>query len=187
MRRRARTWFPSSFRLPLWGKPPRSAGEGALRTPDLPPTHRFRCGDHLRPLIRPCYGPSRPWPAVRRTLKKPLSQPATAAMHDIRALRDDPAAYVRGWSSRGVADAQGQVDAILDLDARLRAAQTAVQAAQAERNEASKKIGQAKAAKDEAEAARLMAHVETLKTTLEEQGELERTLKEELSGTGGVL
>lgn len=108
-------------------------------------------------------------------------------MHDIRALRDDPATYVRGWSSRGVADAQGQVDAILGLDARLRAAQTAVQAAQAQRNDASKQIGQAKARKDEAEAARLMAHVETLKTTLEEQGALERTLKEELSGTGGVL
>ena len=108
-------------------------------------------------------------------------------MHDIRALRDDPAAYVRGWSSRGVADAQAQVDAILDLDARLRAAQTAVQAAQAERNDASKQIGQAKAKKDEAEAARLMAHVETLKKTLEEQGELERRLKEELLGTGGVL
>ena len=108
-------------------------------------------------------------------------------MHDIRALRDDPAAYVRGWSSRGVADARAQVDAILDLDARLRAAQTAVQAAQAERNDASKQIGQAKAKKDEAEAARLMAHVETLKKTLEEQGELERRLKEELLGTGGVL
>ena len=108
-------------------------------------------------------------------------------MHDIKALRDDPATYVRGWSSRGVADAQGEVDRIRDLDARLRAAQTAVQAAQAERNEASKKIGQAKSAKDEAEAARLMAHVETLKKTLEEQGELERALKEELLGTGGVL
>ena len=108
-------------------------------------------------------------------------------MHDIRALRDDPAAYVRGWSSRGVADAQGQVDAILDLDVRLRAVQTAVQAAQGQRNDASKLIGQAKAKKDEAEAARLMAQVETLKQTLEEQGELERKLKEELSGAGGVL
>jgi seryl-tRNA synthetase len=68
----------------------------------------------------------------------------------------------------------------LDLDARLRAAQTALQAAQAERNESSKKIGQAKAQKDEAEATRLMAHVETLRKTLEEQTEVEREAGEQL-------
>jgi seryl-tRNA synthetase len=100
-------------------------------------------------------------------------------MHDIRAIRETPELYEKAWAAKGSA---GQVAEILALDAKLRAAQTALQNAQAERNEASKKIGQAKAQKDEAEATRLMAHVETLKKTLEEQAELERTLGEELRG-----
>jgi seryl-tRNA synthetase len=91
-------------------------------------------------------------------------------MHDIRAIRENPERYERCWAAKG---AEGRTAEILDLDARLRAAQTALQAAQAERNESSKKIGQAKAAKDEAEASRLIAHVETLKKTLEEQSEVE--------------
>ena len=94
-------------------------------------------------------------------------------MHDIRAIRENPELYEKHWAAKGMA---GRVAEMLDLDARLRAAQTALQAAQADRNEASKKIGQAKARKDEAEATRLMAHVEVLKKTLEEQGELEREL-----------
>jgi len=92
-------------------------------------------------------------------------------MHDIRAIRENPELYEKHWAAKGMS---GRVAEILDLDGRLRAAQTALQAAQAERNEASKKIGQAKAKKDEAEATRLMAHVETLKKTLEEQAEVER-------------
>ena len=96
-------------------------------------------------------------------------------MHDIRAIRETPELYEKHWAAKGMS---GRVAEILDLDARLRAAQTALQAAQAERNETSKKIGQAKAKKDEAEATRLMAHVETLKTTLEEQTELEREVGE---------
>jgi seryl-tRNA synthetase len=88
-------------------------------------------------------------------------------MHDIKAIRDDAAAYVSGWSSRGVSDAEGVVATILDLDARLRAAQTSFQAAQARRNEASKLIGAAKAQKDEAKAQGLMAEVATLKGEIE--------------------
>jgi seryl-tRNA synthetase len=102
-------------------------------------------------------------------------------MHDIRAIRENPELYVKGWDAKGLSGSE-LVRQILDLDARLRAVQTAAQAAQAERNETSKKIGQAKARKDEAEAARLMAHVEELKKTLEEQSELERALAAELKG-----
>src|SRR5258708_39592921 len=94
-------------------------------------------------------------------------------MHDIRAIRETPELYIKGWDARGLSGAD-LVARIADLDATLRAAQTAWQAAQAERNEASKKIGQAKAAKDEAEATRLMAHVELLKTRLEVESEGER-------------
>jgi len=89
-------------------------------------------------------------------------------MHDIKAIRDDEdGRYLRGWTSRGVKDAGAQVQAILKLDAELRAAQTAFQAAQARRNELSKQIGQAKGQKDETRAQALMAEVEGLKAEID--------------------
>jgi seryl-tRNA synthetase len=102
-------------------------------------------------------------------------------MHDIRAIRDNPELYVKQWDAKGLSGRELVVQ-ITELDARLRAAQTALQEAQAERNNASKLIGQAKAKKDEAEAQRLMAHVETLKGTLEAQTAVEREAGEELRG-----
>jgi seryl-tRNA synthetase len=72
-------------------------------------------------------------------------------MHDIRAIRETPDVYIQGWTAKGLSGAE-LVARILDLDGKLRAAQTAWQSAQAERNEASKKIGAAKVAKDEAAA-----------------------------------
>jgi seryl-tRNA synthetase len=84
-------------------------------------------------------------------------------MHDIRAIRDHPAAFVSGWSSRGVADALALVDEILTLDTALRAAQTAGQTALARRNESSKLIGAAMGKKDLVEAERLKGEVESLK------------------------
>src|ERR1700744_4046517 len=101
-------------------------------------------------------------------------------MHDVRALRESPQAFVEGWTSRGVSDAPNLVDELLALDHGLRAAQTAFQDAQARRNEASKLIGQAKGRKDEAEAQRLMAEVESLKATITERSEEERVLGERL-------
>jgi seryl-tRNA synthetase len=110
-------------------------------------------------------------------------------MHDIRALRENPEPYVKGWDARGLSGAE-LVRKITDLDAQLRAAQTAWQAVQAERNEASKKIGAAKAAKDEAEAARLIAHVETLKARQEAEGAAEKAagadLNELLAGLANI-
>jgi seryl-tRNA synthetase len=84
-------------------------------------------------------------------------------MHDIRALRDTPDAYVAGWSSRGVDHAAEIVADILKLDLELRAAQTAGQDALAKRNAASKLIGAAMGRKDMAEADRLKGEVESLK------------------------
>ena len=101
-------------------------------------------------------------------------------MHDIRAIRETPDAYVRGWSSRGVADASAKVEEIVALDAKLRAAQTAFQAAQARRNEASKLIGAAKAKKDEAGAAALMAEVAALKESIEQHSAEETRFSGEL-------
>jgi len=98
-------------------------------------------------------------------------------MHDIKAIREDPAAYDRAWGSKGLSP---QTPALLEIDARLRAAQTALQEAQGRRNESSKLIGMAKAKKDEAEAQRLMGEVENLKAVIAEQGEAERIAGEQL-------
>jgi seryl-tRNA synthetase len=98
-------------------------------------------------------------------------------MHDIKAIRDNPAAFDAGWSSRGLS---AQTPAILALDGQLRAAQTALQAAQSRRNEASKLIGQAKAKKDEAGAAALMSEVEALKGEMTAQAEVEARIGGEL-------
>ncbi|MFT4075360.1 MAG: serine--tRNA ligase [Asticcacaulis sp.] len=101
-------------------------------------------------------------------------------MHDIKAIRENPQSFVQGWSRRGRETAQSDVDALLALDSDLRAAQTAFQAAQSRRNEASKLIGQAKAQKDETKAQALMAEVAELKTTIETTQEAERVKGEEL-------
>jgi seryl-tRNA synthetase len=98
-------------------------------------------------------------------------------MHDIKAIRDNPAAYDAGWKSRGL---DAQTPALLDLDQTLRAAQTAVQTAQSRRNDASKLIGQAKAQKDEARAAALMAEVEALKGEMAAAAETEAAVGKQL-------
>ena len=84
-------------------------------------------------------------------------------MHDIRLIRDDPAAFDRGLAARGLAPLAA---ALLALDAQSRELQTALQTKLARRNEASKAIGQAKAQKDEATAQALMAEVAALKTDI---------------------
>lgn len=101
-------------------------------------------------------------------------------MHDIRAIRDNPEAFVAGWSSRGVDDAADVVARILALDVDLRAAQTRGQDALAKRNAASKAIGAAMGKKDMAEADRLKAEVEALKGEIAEAGEAEAAKGAEL-------
>ena len=100
-------------------------------------------------------------------------------MHDIKAIRDNPEAYDAAWAKRGLAP---QSAAILAIDQRLRAAQTAGQEAQSKRNDASKLIGQAKGRKDEAEAARLMEAVEGYKADLAAAGDAEKVESEALRG-----
>lgn len=101
-------------------------------------------------------------------------------MHDIRAIRDNPEAFVAGWSSRGVDDAADVVARILALDVDLRAAQTRGQDALAKRNAASKAIGAAMGRKDMAEADRLKAEVEALKGEIAEAGKAETAKGAEL-------
>ena len=84
-------------------------------------------------------------------------------MHDIRLIRDDPAAFDAALAKRGVAP---QSASLVTLDEQRRATIADSQTAQTRRNELSKAIGQAKAQKDEAKAQALMAEVASLKESL---------------------
>jgi len=81
-------------------------------------------------------------------------------MHDIRAIRENPSAFDAGLQKRGLGPQSG---GLLQLDAAYRAKVTEAQALQTRRNEASKEIGKAKAARDEATAERLMSEVAGIK------------------------
>jgi seryl-tRNA synthetase len=80
-------------------------------------------------------------------------------MHDIRLLRDDPAAFDAALGRRGTAP---QAAALLAIDEARRATVARAQAAQTDRNALSKQVGAAKAARDEERAAALMAQVAAL-------------------------
>ena len=84
-------------------------------------------------------------------------------MHDIRLIRDDPAAFDAALAKRGVAP---QSASLVTLDEQRRATIADSQTAQTRRNELSKAIGQAKAQKDEVKAQALMAEVASLKEAL---------------------
>lgn len=81
-------------------------------------------------------------------------------MHDIRDIRDDPAAFDAALIRRG---AEAAAAAILGLDEKRRSIATELQTLQARRNDASKAIGQAKAKGDAADAEALMAEVAAIK------------------------
>lgn len=86
-------------------------------------------------------------------------------MHDIRAIRDDPAAFGTAMARRGADELD--VGEILTLDVDRRGAQTALQEKQARRNALAKEIGQGKRAGTdtaawEAEATKLRGEMEAL-------------------------
>jgi len=84
-------------------------------------------------------------------------------MHDIRFIRENPDAFDAGLLRRGLGPRAAE---ILALDEKARGFTTQLQDLQTRRNAASKAIGVAKAKKDEAEAARLMAEVEAVKAEM---------------------
>ena len=84
-------------------------------------------------------------------------------MHDIRAIRENPAAFDAALARRGDAPVSDQV---LQVDAARRAKIQAAEAAQAEQNRASKLVGAARASGDEAEFERLRALVATKKAEI---------------------
>jgi len=84
-------------------------------------------------------------------------------MHDIKAIRDNPAAFDEGLARRGL---EPLADKIGEEDARWRAVSTALQEGLARRNEASKLIGAAMAKGDKDTAETLKAEVAELKAKL---------------------
>jgi seryl-tRNA synthetase len=100
------------------------------------------------------------------------------AMHDIKSIRDNPAAFDAGLKRRGLAPLSAS---LLAIDEKRRAAILASEQAQARRNAASKEIGDAKKTKDEARASRLMAEVAELKTTMPELELAAKIADEELA------
>jgi len=99
-------------------------------------------------------------------------------MHDIRAIRENPAEFDAALARRDLA---GMSSSILKLDEARRAKITAAEAAQAEQNAASKQVGAAKAKGDEAEFERLRALVGEKKAevaTMQAEG---KTLDTELT------
>ena len=98
--------------------------------------------------------------AVRPGLRSRHVPAIATNMHDIRLLRDDPAAFATALQRRGTAfDAA----AFADLDGQRRAAALAAENAQAERNALSKQIGQAFSKGDRAAGEALQARVAELK------------------------
>src|SRR6266568_400445 len=100
------------------------------------------------------------------------------AMHDIKSIRDNPAAFDAGLKRRGLEPLSA---ALLAIDERRRAAILASEQAQARRYAASKEIGDAKKAKDDARAAKLMAEVAELKTTMPQLEAAAKAADEELT------
>jgi len=103
-------------------------------------------------------------------------------MHDIRAIRENPEAFDAALARRG---AEPQAEMLVALDEARRALTTQQQEAQTRRNDLSKQVGQAKAAKDEDRAQALMAEVAGLKQTLEDlnlaQGAADEALRTALA------
>jgi seryl-tRNA synthetase len=98
-------------------------------------------------------------------------------MHDIKSIRDNPQAFDAALKRRGLVPLSAS---LLAIDEQRRSAILASEQAQARRNVASKEIGDAKKAKDDARAAALMAEVTELKTTMPQMEAAVKATDEEL-------
>src|ERR1700688_2950870 len=99
-------------------------------------------------------------------------------MHDIKWIRENPAAFDAGLKRRGLAPLSAS---LISIDEKRRAAIQKSEQAQARRNSASKEIGDAKKAKDDARAASLMTEVNELKTTMPQLEAATKAADEELA------
>jgi seryl-tRNA synthetase len=98
-------------------------------------------------------------------------------MHDIKWIRDNPAAFDRALARRGLPPEAAK---LIKVDEDRRAAIGKAEAAQARRNAASKEIGAAKKSNEEEAAQKLMAEVAELKSTIPALEVEEKKLSKEL-------
>ena len=105
-------------------------------------------------------------------------------MHDIRTIRDNPAAFDAALSRRGDAPMSSQV---LELDEARRAMILAAETAQAEQNKASKEVGAAKGRGDDAEFERLRSLVAEKKAQVAQLNEDAKTKDAELTDLLAVI
>src|SRR5580700_7392029 len=98
-------------------------------------------------------------------------------MHDIKRIRDNPAAFDRALARRGLPPEAAN---LIDIDERRRAAIGKAEAAQGRRNAASKEIGAAKKSNEEEAAQKLMAEVAALKAAMPALEAEERKLSKDL-------
>src|SRR6201991_3973551 len=99
-------------------------------------------------------------------------------MHDIKSIRDNPAAFDAALKRRGLEPISAL---LLAIDEKRRAAILKSEQEQARRNAASKEIGEAKKGRDDARAAALMAEVAELKTTMPQLELAAKAADEELA------
>jgi seryl-tRNA synthetase len=98
-------------------------------------------------------------------------------MHDIKWIRDNPAAFDRALARRGLPSHSGR---LIEIDERRRAAILKAEAAQARRNAASREIGAAKKSNEEEAAQKLLAEVAELKAAIPALEGEERQLSKDL-------
>ncbi len=110
-------------------------------------------------------------------------------MLDIKWIRDNPDLLAEALEKRGTspANARATVADAIERDETRRAHILKLEEAQARRNAASKEIGKAKAQKDEATAAKLMAEVAELKTFLSDAESRGRELDKALDAALAVI
>src|SRR5229473_2791942 len=109
---------------------------------------------------------------------KPGHDAGILVMHDIKWIRENAHAFDAALKRRGL---EPIAASLLAIDERRRAAILKSEQAQARRNSASKEIGEAKKAKDDARAAALMVEVTELKTTMPQLEAAAKAADEELA------
>ena len=105
-------------------------------------------------------------------------------MHDIKAIRDNPAAFDAGLKRRGLAPLSAGV---LAIDEERRALLQSLQEAQSRRNDLSKQVGEAMKAGDKAKAEAIKAEVAALKDKIASGEEAERTLTQRVTDALAVI
>lgn len=107
-----------------------------------------------------------------------MPKPQGSAMHDIKAIRENPQTFDAGLARRGIAAFSAS---LLALDQQKRSVQGTLQDGQNRRNALSKEVGDAMKVGDKALAEKLKAEVAALKNSITEGEEQDRLLTQKLT------